>query len=592
MGDWDDYYSCALSYIDGEFYLQALDCLNQAVKQRASDQRMARTYGMHFIDNYFPNRETGVIHFLMGHHRIAEKNLLRSLKQEPSAKAYYYLDEVRKALMKQDPSAASKPDISIISPSGLTPEDHVHKTCAFPVLVTGAVRDSRYVSWITIDDKAVFMEAAQKTMPFSQALHLNEGLHTIEITAGNLMGNISRKEIKLLVDKSGPLISISRIRPGKEIFGYLHDASGIADFALNGRPITISEHDGSFHAQLAPEETRITLFAEDTLGNTTHKEMNRTTPKIELAALNLSGITENTAILALEQGMQTGIRLSKPSANEIYTKATPLEFTITSESTIVSLDINGKSVLKKPALWIACSTFVPLAQGENRVTITAVTQMGKTIEKNIRLTRKTPEHLKLAYRYGIRMHIFDKNKTTENWNNFLSSFENDFTVNRRFRLISRKLDTAMAGSPVASYASALFGSVYKTANGTEVVARLVDKKTSRIITVQDAFSCVSDMTYLGNRLSKKFHRTLPLATGTITDTGGFFGSGAFKAAMDKSASQDNQETRIHSDWPFLVYRGKSGGPTKVIATHCTNGKCGRLLIKGTTPVIGDKVIAQ
>ena len=592
MGDWDDYYSCALSYIDGKFYSQALDCLNQAVKQRAADQRMARTYGMHFIDNYFPNRETGVIHFLMGHHRIAEKNLLRSLEQEPSAKAYYYLDEVRKALMQQNPSAASRPDISIISPSKGLPEDGVLKTCAFPVLVTGAVSDNRYVSWICVDDTSEFMEGAQKTMPFSQTLYLDEGPHTIEITAGNLMGGKSRKEIKLLVDKSGPVISISRITPGKEISGYLHDASGIADFTLNARHITVSDQDGSFNAPLYPEETRITLLAKDTLGNTTHKEMNRPNRKIELAALTLSGITESSALLALKHQDQPEIRVSKPLSNEIYAKATSLEFTVSSQSTINALEINGKSVLKKPALWTTCNTFIPLAQGDNRFTITAITQAGKTIKKTILLTRKTPEHLKLAYRYGISMHAFDNHETAENWKDFLFGFENDFTANRRFRLQSKTLDTAMAEAPAASYASALFGSVYKTGNGTEVVARLIDKKTSKIIAVQDAFSRVSDMAYMGNRLSQKFHRTFPLATGTITATGGFFGSGAFKTAMDKNGSQDSPKTRIHSDWPLLVYRGEQGGPTKVIATHCIKGKCGPTLVKGTQPGIGDKVIAQ
>ena len=429
-------------------------------------------------------------------------------------------------------------------------------------------------------------------MPFRQALYLDEGRHTIEITAGNLMGATSRKKIELLVDKSGPLISISQITPGKEIAGYLHDPSGIADFTLNSRHIPVSDRDGSFHAQLYPEETRINLSAKDTLGNTTHKEMNRPNRKIELAALTLSGITENTAILALKHGDQPEISLSKPLSNEIYANATPLEFTISSKSAIHSLEINGKSVLKKPALWLTCSTFVSLAQGENRFTITAATEAGKAIEKNIVLTRKTPDHLNLAYRYGISMHAFDNHETAENWKDFLYGFENDVTVTRRFRLQSKNLDTATAESPGISYASALFGSVYKTGNGTEVVARLIDKKTSKIITVQDAFSRVSDMTYMGNRLSRKFHRTFPLATGTITATGGFFGSGAFKTAMDKNKNQDNRETRINSDWPLLVYRGEPGGPTKVIATHCIKGKCGRILVKGAKPGIGDKVIAQ
>ncbi|WP_320044561.1 hypothetical protein [uncultured Desulfobacter sp.] len=592
MGEWDDYYRCARSYTDGEFYLQALDCLNRAVEQRPVDQRMARTYGMHFIDDYFPNREIGVIHYLMGNYRVAEKNLLLSLEQEPSAKAYYYLDEVRKALMKTGQSAASSPYISIRSPSGFNAGESFYKSCAFPILMTGTVSDSRYVSWITVDDKTVFMEGSRKEMQFKEALYLDEGVHTIAIAAGNLMGGSSRKKIKLLVDKSGPVISISRIRPGKEIVGHLHDASGIAGFSLNGRDIAVSSHDGSFHAEIHSGEQRLTLLAEDTLGNKTQKKMNSPNRRIELASLTLSGITENSAILFLKHGGQPEIMLSKPHSNEVFTKATPLEFTITSESTILTLDINGKSLLKKPGRWITCSKFVSLEQGLNRFTITAVTETGKKVKETIVLNRKTPEHLKLYYRYGISMYPFDNNEKIERWKNFLRSFENDFAANRRFRLILEELNTTIAGSPGASCSSSLLGSVYKTGNGTEVVTRLIDKKTSKVITVQDAFSCVSDMTYIGSRLSEKFHRTFPLATGTITTTGGFFGFGTFKASMDQDTSQESPEIRIKSDWPLLVYRGESDGPTKVIAANCIKGKCSQFFTKGKTPGIGDKVIAQ
>lgn len=592
MGDWDDYYACALSYIEGEFYLKALDCLDQAVKQRSVDQRMARTYGMHFIENYFPNREIGITYFLMGKYRVAEKSLLLSLEQEPSAKAYFYLDEVRKALMDKNQSAASGPGISITPPSGFKPEDGFYKSCDFPVLITGTASDSRYVSRITIDDKTVFMEGSRKKMHFNEALYLDEGKHTIEISAGNLLGDTSRKKVNLLVDKSGPFIGISRIQPGKEIFGALHDESGIARFTLNGRKINVSSHDGSFHAGLYPGEQHITLVAEDTLGNITQKEMNRPDQKIELVALTLSGITNNGAMLSLENRDQPEIKLSKPLSNEVFTKAVSLEFTIASEKTVLALYVNGKSLLKKPGRWITCSTFVSLEQGLNRFTITAVTETGKTVEKTVELNRKTPEHLQLSYRYGISMHPFDNYEKIAGWNTFLHSFENDFDVNRRFRLISKDINSAMAGSPGVSCSGALFGSIYKTRNGTEFVARLIDKKTSEIITVQDVFSRVSDMKYIGNRLSKKFHQRFPLKTGTITATGGFFGFGAFKTSMDENASRETPEKRIKSDWPLLVYRGAPGGPTKVIATGCIKGKCSQFFNEGRKPGTGDKVIAQ
>ena len=50
---WWNYYQRAVSFAEGEFYQEALTDLREAVRQRTKDQRMARTYGMHFIEYVF-----------------------------------------------------------------------------------------------------------------------------------------------------------------------------------------------------------------------------------------------------------------------------------------------------------------------------------------------------------------------------------------------------------------------------------------------------------------------------------------------------------------------------------------------------------
>ena len=92
---WWNYYERGISYAEGEFYEDAIGDFTQAINQRPGDQRMARTYGMHFID-YFPHRELGIIHYQRGDLAAARKELELSLSQYPSAKARYYLDRVRK----------------------------------------------------------------------------------------------------------------------------------------------------------------------------------------------------------------------------------------------------------------------------------------------------------------------------------------------------------------------------------------------------------------------------------------------------------------------------------------------------------------
>ena len=62
---WWNYYERGLSFADGGFFKEAAADLQEAIRQRDKDQRMARTYGMHFVD-YFPHREMGIIYFEMG----------------------------------------------------------------------------------------------------------------------------------------------------------------------------------------------------------------------------------------------------------------------------------------------------------------------------------------------------------------------------------------------------------------------------------------------------------------------------------------------------------------------------------------------
>ncbi|ETX02160.1 MAG: hypothetical protein ETSY1_04525 [Candidatus Entotheonella factor] len=63
-GQWWQYYERALSYAEGEYWDDAIADLKQAVGTRLGqkDQRRANTYGLHFVENYFPHRELGVIY--------------------------------------------------------------------------------------------------------------------------------------------------------------------------------------------------------------------------------------------------------------------------------------------------------------------------------------------------------------------------------------------------------------------------------------------------------------------------------------------------------------------------------------------------
>ena len=160
-GRWWNYYERGLSFSDGEFHKEAIADFSEAIRQRDKDQRMARSYGMHFID-YFPHRELGIAFFETGDLTAARKELELSLSHFPSAKARFYLDRVRKALIEQTLQEAPAPRITVDHPADelWTRDD--------PLIISGVVEDQNYVAGITIGGARSFWKG------LTNGLHLKK----------------------------------------------------------------------------------------------------------------------------------------------------------------------------------------------------------------------------------------------------------------------------------------------------------------------------------------------------------------------------------------------------------------------------------
>ncbi len=193
---WWNYYERGLSFAEGEFYKEAEADIKRAIHQREKDQRLARTYGMHFTD-YFPHRELGIICYQKGDIASAEKELEISINQFPSAKAYFYLDRVRKSIIEQQGKQIDPPNLAIDFKSNeiWTKDD--------PIIISGVAKDENYISGITIKDTPIFLEGSKKDIPFKKALSLSQGEHIVEVTAQNLPGKINKQRIIIHADREG-----------------------------------------------------------------------------------------------------------------------------------------------------------------------------------------------------------------------------------------------------------------------------------------------------------------------------------------------------------------------------------------------------
>jgi tetratricopeptide (TPR) repeat protein len=96
---WWNYQERGYSYLEGGCSEAALADFDRAIELREKqvhkdcDQRLARTYGMHFT-GFYGHRERGVALFYLGRTAEAEKELRFSLACANSAKAQEYLDRV------------------------------------------------------------------------------------------------------------------------------------------------------------------------------------------------------------------------------------------------------------------------------------------------------------------------------------------------------------------------------------------------------------------------------------------------------------------------------------------------------------------
>ena len=188
---WWNYYERGLSFTEGRFYEEAIQDLKEAIKQREKDQRMARTYGMHFVD-YFPNRELGITYFDTGNFTEAQKFLDRSLTQFPSEKARYYLNEIRKVMIKQIGGEATPPTLTL--------DVNEIRTNADPVIISGYAKDLNYISEISVDDVPLFLKYTQQDVKFEKTLSLDQREHHINITAKNLAGKTTNQKVIIHVD--------------------------------------------------------------------------------------------------------------------------------------------------------------------------------------------------------------------------------------------------------------------------------------------------------------------------------------------------------------------------------------------------------
>ena len=571
---WWNFYERALSYAEGEFYKEAIEDLKESIRQRAEDQRMARTYGMHFID-YFPHRELGIVYYYLGKYENAKEELETSLSTVDTGKAKFYLNMTRKVLIETSKADTAPPTINVTSVS------RGEITNSFRLKVQGEVEDDSYAHTIAINEAPLFIELSARKLPFSQEIRLKKGVNEIKIKTSDILGKVTEKSVKVFADFEGPALNINNYIDGQEVGenkivlnGALADVTGITTLTINDEVLTYNkerEVEFTFAIDLQEGKNRIALAATDVAGNTTTGELNLTyvpqlakdepffnshtanTPNSQepiLLAFNGTGIldTGQNYLPAHSYAKKPGsaIRLNFKDLTDIqtvYFDIIYIDGSTTGTNTIKSVTVNGSPLLIIPGRTIYFNQLIELKEGENKLTIEAQDVKGNTVSKTVTIVREVPRVHQIGSRMSLAILPFEIKgemslATSIVYDNLVSAFLNQ----NRFNIVTRgdeleavfrelklsKTDlvdksTAVKVGKLVAAEGILMGAINETKDSIEIYARLVNTETSVLLEAKDVYGqdkSLSQIQYLTNGLALKFKHSFPLLEGLVIKVSG------------------------------------------------------------------------
>jgi len=585
---WWSYAERGISFAEGEFWTEAMADFEAAIVQRDKDQRRARTYGMHFVD-YFPHRELGIVYYRTGQYDLAIQELERSLADEESAKAKFYLNKVRQALVGKKSLDRSPPEISITSPP-----PSLLVTNESQLSLAGFARDDNYVATIKVNGTPLFIELSEKELPFSHHVSLSPGANRITIQAVDINGRDSTVERTVNLDLAGPLVSIAEIVPTPDgsltVTGAVEDESAVVSLQINGLkyPVPAGAKEVLFREFLLT--SRFHFAAKDAAGNLSEETIDlrphtlpaTSTPQkpIILAANSLSGIKlQPTSLSADNSPSPPGptIQLKGGEQEATFQDKILIEGMATGDNAINKISLNNVPMLFRPGKRVFFNHLAVLREGENQFTINATDSNGLTSSTVTTVNRKVSKVHSIGSRMSLAVLSFAKVAEASEMGDLTSElFQAELSTANRFQLVIRKdLDSvlkelklsqtelvdpssAVKIGKLTAAETVVVGTVVQKGESVEVTANHVKTETAKILSSQDVYAESSDiptLKYLMAGLALKLQKHFPLIEGMI-----------IKVKDDAFYLDLGKQSGMTEDMEVIAYR--EGEPIK----HPVSGK--------------------
>lgn len=564
-GRWWNYYERGRSYQDGGFYAEAERDFRMAIDHRAEDQRWARTYGLHFAPEYFPQRELGITLFYKNELDEAVRLLETSLEQEHSARAAYYLNEARAAQVKALARDVSPPGIEFAGPAIET------AAAARRVEVVLHVHDDTFVRSVILNGESVPLDVAMPEVQLSHALLLEPGENTIVARAVDIVGNSTETRIVLRADVDGPIVSFEQplAVPGT-VRGEVFDPAGVQSLRIDGVEADLEPSRGAAQTfavavdGIDPGQPLLFTCA-DALGNETRGPLPIDTLRVSnlrdvlVPASGVRTITFGNGLEAQALGGRilaiTRVAQAQPDGGPVITllniedgqkflkDEVIVSVQVSSPSPLSELRINDRGVdtLLPGRLTQIVSRRVPLtAEGENALVIHVRDAAGHEAETRATLLRELTAVEQIDNRLSVAMlgNVWEGSVRPE-------ASETEFVLNAlsrrlyeggRFDLLSRdalprvleeqELAAAISGGGIAPLRAVVpaellvIGRARRSADSLELILQGVDPGTSQIMAYADVAGPVAgegDLQRLIDDLALLFEQAFPRIQGSVVD---------------------------------------------------------------------------
>ena len=339
-------------------YEAALSDLQFAMAMRSRDQLWPRTYGMHFLPEYFPNRELGITLFHMDRYGEATQALEDSLRFQYSARSAYYLDEARRVILQRDGTDVSAPDFELISPVLDLPTGEIY------TVLQGIATDDQYVAKVFVNNEPVDIRQSGARIPILHPIVLGASRSVIVVEVIDLVGKSTIKRFEFEVDLDGPVLSFDKyIASEGTLRGVAYDNVGVKTLEINGVevPLTLSQNGLLEFQFMTSPQSDVSYRCVDVNGNVTEgtTSASRIIQAISVEIEPLVQVASNQSdpevfIDYLAQAVQGDVRFAAELVNledeqRFFMDRITVNMEIISPVPIEAVSFNGRDISVIPA---------------------------------------------------------------------------------------------------------------------------------------------------------------------------------------------------------------------------------------------------